>query len=156
MSNNVKTCLQCGAEYLRRYGLSRTQFAKQKYCSNACAGEARRKAPGEKRVNPNTTPRTCELCGKAYYKTPTVTRAEWQKRRYCSRTCAGKLNVTITGKKITNNNSGRLTNRQRARIAAERTIVSSPEYHRLLATQPRHIAERAKAKAIDVLTKAVQ
>ena len=119
-------------------------------CNIECAGKARRKPKKQKTVV--ATPRTCELCGKEYYKQSCVTRAKWQKRRYCSRTCAGKANVTITGKKRANNTTGQLSNRQRARIAAERTIVSSPEYHRLLATQPRHIAEQAKAKAIDVFT----
>lgn len=68
-----RICQQCGVTY------ETYPAVKKRYCSNACAGAAKRKG--------NSI--TCEQCGAIFYAPPS------QKRRFCSKSCARTaLNLT--------------------------------------------------------------
>lgn len=80
-SGDAKACVQCGAQFRRRYGDNLERWQQRRFCSLACRGESFRK------VRPT---KVCSYCGAAFQRSGKETDDKWAARKFCDRTCGAR------------------------------------------------------------------
>lgn len=79
MTYQARICEQCSKEYTNTKKRSRQAWLRQRYCSPACTGVARKV---------DTDPHSCQHCGTVFSRKPHISVAAWGSVTFCSRSCA--------------------------------------------------------------------
>lgn len=88
-------CEVCGQVTERWLGRMNREGRKSRYCSRACADEAKRRVTGADHPLYTQVARTCEWCGAAFTAKPAVVKNGGA--RYCSRNCLGAAKSAMQG-----------------------------------------------------------
>ena len=144
MTTDSKTCEWCGEVFSRRELRAKGRWytdkgwQQRKYCSHDCWNQVQRE---QEKIKKEAQSKRCVLCGNEFHNTLHNSPAEWQKRKYCSQQCARHAKKPRKRKHYSQD-PGTLTDRQRARIAAEKLFVALPEYHRLSGAKRKELIDR--------------